>query len=103
MTPQDELHVRNVLTFFYPDDPPPLAISDELGDLAAEMLLEAVKASHAMDYVPRPPAGPPGVGWLISQGVQIAWRQLRTQKIYESVRVTVARNYRSAYLLAKLS
>lgn len=102
MLPQDEQYVRNVCKFFYPDQTPPQTISDELGDLAAQMVFEAIKASKAMDLVPRPSGGKAGVFWLVSQAVQIVWRRLVNEnKIYEAVRVTVARNFRTQYELLK--
>ena len=102
MSPQDEQHVKDVLKFFYPEQVPPPTISDEVGDLAAEMLKEALEGSKAMDFVPRPAGFKPGVGWLISQAVQMAWRRAGKQKIYEAVRRTVALKFRSRYEMAKL-
>lgn len=75
MSPADEQHVKDILKFFYPDEVPPARISDEVGNLAAEMLNEALTGSKAMDFVPRPARFQPGVGWLISQAVQMAWRR----------------------------
>jgi hypothetical protein len=101
VSPADEQHVRDILKFFYPNNVPPAQISDEVGRLAAEMLDEALKGSNAMDFVPRPPGTPPGVAWLISQAVQMAWRAKGKQKIYEAVRRTVALKYRSQYVMAQ--
>jgi hypothetical protein len=102
MSPQDEKHVRDVLLFFYPDDPPPTTISDQLGNLAAEMLDAALQGSKAMDLLPRPPGFVPGVGWLVSQAVQITWRSVGKTRIYETVRRTVALKKKSEYHMAKL-
>lgn len=66
------------------------------------MLHEALNASKAMDFVPRPAGFKPGIGWLISQAVQMAWRASGKQRIYEAVRRAVALKYRSRYELAKL-
>jgi hypothetical protein len=74
MTAQEESHVRDVLKFFYPELSPVQTINSELADLAALMLKEALEGSKAMDLVPRPPGFMPGIGWLISQGVQTFWR-----------------------------
>jgi hypothetical protein len=65
------------------------------------MLNEALTASKAMDFVPRPAGFKPGVVWLISQSVQIAWRRQGKQKIYEAVRRTVALKYKSHYAIAQ--
>jgi hypothetical protein len=100
MTKEEELHVRDVLAFFFRDDPPPVTITQELGTLAAQMLDAALTQSHAIDLLPRPPGFVPGVGWLVSQAVQIAWRQSGKQRIYEMVRLSVARNYKRHYQLA---
>ena len=102
MSPQDEQHIKDVLKFFYPDQKPPDTISNEVGDLAAEMLQEALEWSKAMDFVPRPAGFKPGVLWLVSQGVQMAWRRAGKQKIYEVVRRTVALKYRTRYELAMI-
>ncbi len=101
MSNEDENHVKNVLKFFYPQQIPPGSISDEVGNLAAEMLSEALKGSKAMDFVPRPPGLIPGVGWLISQPVQMAWRRIGNQKIYDIVRKTVDLKFRNRYEMAK--
>ena len=57
MSPADEIHVKNVLKFFYPQQIPPDRISDEVAKLTAEMLSEALKGSKAMDFVPRMQSG----------------------------------------------
>jgi hypothetical protein len=72
MSPADEQHVKDVLRFFYPDEAPPAQVSDEVGNLAAEMLHEALLGSKAMDFVPRPAGFKPGLAWLVSQAVQMA-------------------------------
>jgi hypothetical protein len=101
MSPEDQ-HVIDVLTFFFPNDAPPQSISEEVRNLAAKMLYEAMNASKAIDFLPRPPASIPTASWLVSQAVQIAWRRAGKQKIYEMVRTTVALKYRSEYELIKL-
>lgn len=55
MTSEEEKFVRELLQFFYPDQPGPQTISSDLGDLATQMMKEALEGSKAMDYVPRPP------------------------------------------------
>ena len=102
MSPEDERHVKDILKFFYPDQVPPTQISDEVGNVAAEMLHEALQGSKAMNLVPRPAGFKPGFVWLLSQAVQIAWRSQGKQRIYEAVRRTVALKYKSRYELAKI-
>jgi hypothetical protein len=102
MSPQEQQHVKDVLQFFYPDQTPPETISEEVGTLASEMLHEALEGSKAMDFVPRPPGFKPGLVWLISQAVQVAWRRAGKQRIYEAVRRTVALKYKTRYEMAKL-
>ena len=100
-TAQDDGYIKDVLTFFYPQNPP-RQLNDELRLLAATMLHAAIKASEAMNLVPRPPGGKPGVAWMVLQAVKIFFRAQGRTRIYESVRVTVARNFRSQYELAKM-
>ncbi len=99
MTPAEAAHVRDVLTFFYPSTVVQ-RVTDKLGDLGAEMLYEAVKGSKLMDLVPRPAGIKPGLGWLVSQAVQLFWRNVGKQRIYVSVRDVVAGRYRAAFIVA---
>jgi hypothetical protein len=54
-----------------------------------------------MDLIPRPPRGAPSFAWLVSEAVQIAFRRAHNRCLYEAVKVTVARNFRSAYEIAR--
>jgi hypothetical protein len=99
--PVTDEFVTDICTFFYPDLPAPTRINEPLRNLASAMLWEAIRASRAMDLVPRPTGAPPGVSWLARQAVQAAWRRGRDEGIYEAVRVTVAARFRSEYELAK--
>ena len=83
MTPQEQDQVKDVLKFFYPNSPPIQNVTPELGDLAALMLKEALEGSKAMNFVPRPAGFMPGVGWLLSQAVQMFWRSQAKTKIYD--------------------
>ncbi len=100
MSSEDENYVREIFAFFYPGMGTPDSITQAVGDLAAQMLKEAIDGSKAMDFVPRPPGGRPGLVWLLLQAVQIFWRQHRS-RIYETIRVQVARAHRSEYEMAK--
>jgi len=94
--------VAEILTFFYPDDSIlEHNVTDDLGDLAAEMYAEALEASNAMHLVPRP-SYMPSLSWLIKEGVKAFWRSKGGDEIYESVRVTVALKYKSKHEMTKL-
>ena len=72
------------------------------GDFAAFCFAEAVRSSRAMDWVPRPPGTRPGVVWILSQAVQIAWRKItQSSAIYESVRKVVANKQRSNFEMVR--
>ena len=101
MTAEQEAYVKDIMNFFYPTLSAPSSVSDDLANLAAVMLNEAVEKSKLIDFVPRPSGGRPGVLWLLSQAVMIFWRKMGKQKIYEIARVSVARDHRSEYELTK--
>ncbi len=93
--------ILDVLEFFFVQRLTADQLNDELRELAAVATYEANRASNAMDRVPRPSAGRPTATWLVSQGVQIAFRSLQNQCIYEAVRRTVRARMRSQYELAR--
>ncbi len=95
--------ILDVLQFFFQERLQPTQLNDHLRRLAAYALNEAIRASSALDFVPRPPSTPPSITWLVGQAVQIAFRRIqREQGIYESVRTTVQARLRSEYELAKM-
>jgi len=86
-----------IFEFFWPGIPQP-DYSQEAGDFAAFIFAQAVSSSRDMDWVPHAPGFKPGVGYIVLQAVQIAWRKIRRKsEIYESVRSTVANNFRTPY------
>ena len=95
--------VLDILEFFFEQRLDVQDLNDELRDIAAQMLWTATRASRQMDLVPRPPAGRASVSWLVSEAVQIAYRRATNRGIYESVRVATARNFRSAYEIARMT
>jgi len=101
MTKDEEQYAMDVLTFFYPSNPP-RSMNDKLADVAGRMLYSALEKSKALDLVPRPPAGRPGIVWLLLQAVQMFWRTRGKQRIYEIARQTVAWQYRTEYELARM-
>lgn len=100
MTAEEQQAVRELGRWFYGREPQ--VVTDELAVVLAEMLQEALTGSKAMHLVPRPTGGPPGVTWLLSQGVQMWWRAQKSDKVYETIRRTVALKYKSRYHLAEL-
>ena len=102
MSGADEQHVRDVLSFFFPNDPLPSVITEELGDFAARILNKALIASRLINAFPRVPTAVPTLGWLLLQTVQSAWRTVRDQnKILEMVRNATALGNRSEYYQLK--
>ncbi|HEY0356142.1 MAG TPA: glycoside hydrolase family protein [Flavisolibacter sp.] len=93
--------VLDVLQFFFEERLKEEQLNDEFRDLAARAAWAATEGSKAMDLVPRPPMGKPGVLWLVSQAVQIAFRKAQNRCIYEAVRVTVKLSLRSEYEIIK--
>ncbi|WP_378176705.1 hypothetical protein [Aquimarina sp. SS2-1] len=94
--------VVEILNFFYPNNTiSEYDVTDDLGDLAAEMYAEALEASNAMHLVPRP-TYTPSFSWLVKEGVKALWRSRGEDEIYESVRVTVALKYKSKHQMEKL-
>jgi hypothetical protein len=101
LSTEDAEHISNVGKWFY--GTPPHAVNEAVGDVLAEMVKKVLEGSHMMDLVPRPPAGPPGWAWLVSQGVQIWWRTHHGERIYQTVKDAVAWGYRSEYEIAQNS
>ena len=94
--------VADIINFFYPDsDINAHYVTNDMGDLAAEMLEEALEATSSMHLVPRP-TYTPSFNWLMKEGVKTFWRMRGKDEIYESVRVTVALRFKSAFELEKL-
>lgn len=89
--------IADIFEYFFEQTVPLNKMNDKLRQMAAEMMQTAIDASAAMDLIPRPTARPT-VGWVVSQAVQIAFRRLNNQcKIYQIVKTTVRRNWRSAF------
>ena len=99
MTRDEEDHIRAVGRWFYGTEP--AIVSDEVGNVLAEMVQKVLEGSRMMNLVPRPTGGPPGLSWLVSQGVQMWWRSHHAERVYEAVKRSVALGYKSAYNLAQ--
>ena len=102
LTPEQATYVKSILLYFFPNDPQPTELTDELVDIASHALADAMAASKAMDYVPRPPGDRPGLIWLFSQIEQMAFRRACDHRIYEVVKNTVTLKYRSQFITAVL-
>ncbi|GAA4106698.1 hypothetical protein GCM10022393_01250 [Aquimarina addita] len=99
---QDDQMVVEILNFFYPKNTITVhTINDELKDLAAKMYAEALESSQVMHLVPRP-SYTPSFNWLFKEGVKAVWRSRGGNDIYDSVRVTVARNFKTEYAMDKM-
>lgn len=88
---------QKVLTFFYPDTHPS-KITARLKALAQKMAADAVEKSGWIDKVPRPSGWKPGLGYLVKAGYEV-FKAGANKKIYEAVRATLARNFRTEYEL----
>jgi hypothetical protein len=99
MTSEEEAHIRAVGRWFYGIEP--ANVTDALGDVVAEMVHKVLEGSRAMNLVPRPTGGPPGLAWVASQGVQMWFRSHRTDRVYEAVKRSVALGYKSVYNAAQ--
>jgi hypothetical protein len=98
----DDVFVVDILEYFFSKRLHENQLTDKLRDIAAKSLWEAIKASRAMDMIPRPPKSIPTVGWLVSEAVQIAYRKARNKGIYQVVKNTVTLKWRSAFEIAYL-
>ena len=103
LTPSDQDFVRDICTFFFPDNPPD-CVNREVANVALEMVVRAKsRCSELMDIVPRPPAVP-SLFWLLRQVGAPAWRRVRRQgRTYEICRRAVSWGFRSVYEVAQIS
>lgn len=97
----DSVYIAEIANFIFDDRLTAADVNDQIADVASSAFLAALEASKAIDKVPRPTGSRPGVGWLISQAVQVFWRSSGRQAIYDMARVTAKLKWRSAYEMAK--
>ena len=97
----DDAFVIDVLHFFFDERLRPEQLNDDLRDVAARAVWKATEGSKAMDMVPRPTGSNPGIGWLVKEGVQIAFRTAQNKCVYEAVRVAVKAGLIRDYQLAR--
>jgi hypothetical protein len=100
MTDEEERHVRAIARWFYGEEPD--TVNDEVASVLGTMLQKTLEGSRAMHLVPRPTGGPPGLAWLMSQAVRSWWSYHHSEKVYETVKRTIAWSYRSQYRMAVL-
>jgi hypothetical protein len=114
---KDEIRIRpdqaaRILRFFFPDQPV-TSVTDEDVEFAQALLVEAIDASNEMSYVQiladktlRPVADFGFIKDLAKEFCKQAYKNwfrhatgkdLADPKIYESIRRTISRNWRSAW------
>jgi GH24 family phage-related lysozyme (muramidase) len=94
--------VLDVLEFFFEERLKANQLNDNLRDVAADAVWRATQGSEALDLVPRPSNGKPGIAWLVTQAVQIGFRRAQNRCIYEAVRLVVKAALKSDYQYAKI-
>jgi hypothetical protein len=80
VTPEEREIAREVLAFFYPGIPLQDPLTDDHVRLAARMAYAAMEKQKVLNRLPDVPMTPPGIGWLVNQGVRILWRELSGPK-----------------------
>ncbi|MBI4956484.1 MAG: hypothetical protein HY908_30995 [Myxococcales bacterium] len=100
MSDDEKEYVRRVGSWFYGHAPS--QVTEELGNVVAEMMQKCIDGTKAMHLVPRPTGGMPGWTWLVSQAVRAWWDVHHTERVYEAVKRSVALGYKSAYHMAEL-
>jgi hypothetical protein len=88
--------------FIFDDDIKPNEVTREVADVGAKAFHAALSASKALDLVPRPPCGPPGVVWLTMNAVRVFWRSQGKRRIYTIAKNTAKAKWRSVYEMAKM-
>lgn len=97
----DDEFVLDVLQFFFDERLEVAQLNDDLRSVAARVASEATKASKKMALIPRPPATGPSLVWLVSEGVQIAFRAAQNKCIRAVVQTVVTAFWRTEYELAR--
>jgi hypothetical protein len=100
MTDDEDRHIRAIARWFYDEEPQ--VVNEEVAAILSKMLLKTLEGSRAMHLVPRPTGGPPGIAWLAGQAVRSWWSYHHSDKVYETVKRTVAWSYRSQYQIAAM-
>jgi hypothetical protein len=109
----DETETRDILVFFWPQQSATICsmtVTDEVRRFGQSILIAAIDASYAMGYVEalfKTVANHRGGVKKLAQKlarrfIQHWWKHakvqdLRNVRIYEDVRLTISRNYRSAF------
>ena len=93
-------NAKAILGFFYPNNPP-TEITEGLKELAQKMAADANEKSGWLDKVPRPSGWKPGLGYLAKAGYGV-FKAGADKGVYEAVRVTLARYFKTTYELLLL-
>lgn len=88
---------REVINFFYPGRAP-ATISEDHMRLAAALLHTAFERQRVLNRLPAVPGSRPSPTWLISQAVQILWREMSGPSGFtEAVRASTALHWRTTF------
>ena len=98
----DKEYIAQIANFIFDDNITANQVTTPVAEVAAKAFYAALKASKALDLVPRPAAGRPGVVWLMLQAVRMFWRSRGRQRIYTIAKNTAKLKWRSAYEMAKM-
>ncbi len=103
MESEQREHISTVINYFWGEGTTsPESVNQGMAAVAYEALQEAQSCSAAMDFVPRPASGRPGMGYLVKQVAKIGKRIASGDtQVYESCRQRVAINYRIQMEMAK--
>lgn len=94
-------YIAEICNFLFDDNISASDVTPQVADVAAKAFHEAIKASKALDLVPRPSGFRPGVFWLMRQAVMSFWRQQGRRRIYTMAKNTVKLRWRTPYEMAK--
>ncbi len=71
---QDEIVIA-VLKNTFPDITPPKQVTQDLRELASDILWANAKAFNIIDKLPQTPATPPGPSWLATTAARAVWKE----------------------------
>ena len=103
MESDEREHISVVINYFWGEGTTsPESVNQGMAAIAYEALEEAQSCSAAMDLVPRPISGRPGIKHVIKQVAKIGKRIASGDtQIYETCRQRVAVNFRNKMEMAK--
>ena len=99
MNEEDKQFCREVGEWFYGS--PPHTVTKELAEVLAKMLAAVQDKSKALSMLPQPTMSIPGWGWLVSEGVKVAFRSQKDEAFDMAVKA-VALQHRTEYEMAQM-